>query len=82
MSKPLATLLLAALLGAPLSAHAQMRCGTELIVVGDTKAQVVDACGEPDYIDGYRWYYHSETQQPRVIVFNSAGQVEAIKTVL
>ena len=75
---------LAALMLLAFSAHAQtvMRCGTDLITPGDTKEQVLTACGEPDYVEGYRRFYNTETKQPRIIVFTGAGRVEAIKTVL
>jgi outer membrane protein assembly factor BamE (lipoprotein component of BamABCDE complex) len=58
-----------------------MCCGGELVQPGDTKEQVVDACGEPDYIDGNRWYYNTRTDQPRIVVFNAVGLVDTIEIV-
>lgn len=84
MGKRPTWLLLAALLLPPPAAFAQapMRCGTELVEIGDTKAQVLQACGEPDYVDGYRWYYEMGPGVPtRIVVFTPAGVVTSIDTV-
>lgn len=83
MGKPLASLTLAALLALPLAVPAQepMRCGNQLIDVGSTKEEVVGACGEPDLVDGNRWYYDTEGITPtRIVVFDAAGVVTAIQT--
>lgn len=77
-------LLLVALLSIPLAIQARepMRCGNELVDRGDTKEQVLRACGEPDYVDGYRWYYQTgQTEPARIVVFTPAGIVTAIETV-
>ncbi|MGD8567267.1 MAG: DUF2845 domain-containing protein [Gammaproteobacteria bacterium] len=50
-SKMLSRLILTVLLGAPVmtiqAADHHMRCGTKLVSIGDTKAEVLLACGEP-----------------------------------
>jgi hypothetical protein len=50
-SRIFSPLIIAVLLGAPvMAAHAadhHMRCGTKLVSIGDTKAEVLLACGEP-----------------------------------
>lgn len=74
---------LAAMLAAPAAVQARepMRCGNELVEQGDTKGQVLNACGEPDYVDGYRWYYDmGENEAPRIVVFTPDGTVTAIET--
>lgn len=83
MGKGVAHLVLAGVLLLPLTASGQepMRCGNDLIDIGDTKAQVLEACGEPDYVDGNRWYYETGAPTPpRIVVFNPAGLVTAIET--
>ncbi len=57
-----------------------MRCGTALVMVGDSKVQVLDRCGEPDYqeiVSGAfrrrveQWYYRREQGQfPRILTFD------------
>lgn len=82
MRKPLSYLALAAVLSMAPGAFAQvaLRCGNVLVNVGDTKVQVLSACGEPDFVDGNRWYYETEqTKLLRVVVFNDAGVVTAIQ---
>jgi len=51
MTRILATPLLLLFMLTPGSAHAasQMRCGSQLIKIGDTKSAVEAKCGQPDY---------------------------------
>ncbi|MFX0202450.1 MAG: DUF2845 domain-containing protein [Candidatus Hodarchaeota archaeon] len=32
---------------------AELRCGTRLVHKGDTKAEVIHKCGEPDYVESW-----------------------------
>jgi hypothetical protein len=34
-------------------ANAAFRCGTQLVSVGDTRAEVIQKCGEPTYVDSW-----------------------------
>ena len=57
-----------------------MRCGTALVLVGDSKVRVLDRCGEPDYREitsgAFRrrveqWYYRRERGQfARILTFD------------
>jgi hypothetical protein len=53
-----------------------LRCGTRLIMVGDTKLKVITECGEPDYVEEweeerimrdfrYRTYHERDYQRGR-----------------
>ncbi len=56
-----------------------MRCGTHLVLAGDTKLEVLRHCGEPDLrevVSGAdepkveQWYYERGSRQfPRVLTF-------------
>jgi hypothetical protein len=35
------------------TAHAGIRCGTEVVTEGDTSIQVLSTCGEPQYVDSW-----------------------------
>jgi hypothetical protein len=37
------------MLATPALAGSQMRCGSRIIKLNDTKAEVIEKCGEPDY---------------------------------
>lgn len=76
----LAATALLALLASSTALHAgNMRCGTALVVPGDSKLRVLDKCGEPDFretVSGAnerrveQWYYRSGTQRfTRVVTF-------------
>ncbi|SEN14161.1 DUF2845 domain-containing protein [Nitrosomonas marina] len=63
----------------PLQAGESMRCGSNLIVPGNTKLDVLKKCGEPDYIEVIssaierrteEWYYDAGAASfPRVLTF-------------
>lgn len=67
-----------------------MRCGSSLVVPGDTKYDVLRKCGEPDYIEVVssaierrteEWYYDSGAASfPRVLTFEGY-RLFSIKTV-
>lgn len=66
-----------------------MRCGTALVVPGDSKLRVLDKCGEPDFretVSGAnerrveQWFYRSGTQRfTRVVTFRGT-RIEDIET--
>lgn len=69
------------------------RCGTRIIVTGDSKPLVQDKCGEPEFTevirDGYksrdyiretRWYYRKRSGKLRpVVIFDSNGRVVEVR---
>lgn len=73
-------------------AHAgeAMRCGSNLVVPGNTKYDVLRKCGEPDYIEVVssaierrteEWYYdYGAASFPRVLTFEGY-RLFSIKTV-
>jgi Protein of unknown function (DUF2845) len=56
---PMARILIALALGLFFSfqfvntAHAGIRCGTDVITEGDTSVEVLSSCGEPHYVDSW-----------------------------
>jgi hypothetical protein len=56
-----------------------MRCGSDLISVGDTEFDVVNSCGEPAFKDGNRWAYEQgEGTLVKYVIF-MGGQVASIR---
>jgi len=51
---------------------ADLRCGTKLVHKGDSKAEVIQKCGEPDFVETWeeeriqRDYYHVSTFSNRL----------------
>ena len=35
------------------TAHAGIRCGTDVVTEGDTSVEVLSSCGEPQYVDSW-----------------------------
>lgn len=60
-----------------LYAHATwaLRCGRELVTVGDYKPDVIEKCGEPDYVDTHSEYrgYANDAEISNYGVFNDRG---------
>jgi len=56
------------------AASAALRCGTELILEGDTKQALLDACGEPDEGSSAMhtdvWIYRIDGEEYRVHLLN------------
>ena len=71
-----------------------LRCGTRIINTGDSKPQVWEKCGEPqfrevirddsrwgDYVREERWYYPKRTGKLRpVVIFDNDGRVSEIRS--
>jgi hypothetical protein len=67
-------------------AAGSMRCGTTLVKTGDTKPQVAQKCGDPDFrefISGAdersmeQWYYErGQGQFPRVLTFRGITLID------
>jgi hypothetical protein len=55
MARMLVALALSAILVFVVSntAHAGIRCGTEVVTEGDTTVEVISTCGEPQYVDSW-----------------------------
>jgi len=60
------------------SAHAGIRCGTEVVTEGDTSVEVLSTCGEPQYVDAWfeerikrDFYPYSSYNPPYSSSFNS-----------
>lgn len=66
------------------SAMAQMRCGQNLIVVGDLAARVLEVCGEPHAIQyefgGDLWIYNFGPTEFLKILTIRDGEVRRIQT--
>lgn len=83
MKNAICIVALAFLLMIPISAQAQMRCGTELITTGDLKSRVYNACGEPFRMDDDvfgvdKWIYNfGPNEFLKVITFDN-DRVEEI----
>src|SRR6056297_4197585 len=63
-------------------ASAALRCGTELVVEGDTKQALLDACGQPDegspQMHTDVWVYRIDGEEYRVHVLNeTVERIEA-----
>lgn len=64
-------LLLATLLTLTLSSVSAepMQCGDNLVSPDDTKAQVIERCGEPTSREGETWTYQHQNEIPKIITF-------------
>jgi hypothetical protein len=80
MAKSLIALALGLLLGFFMSntAHAGIRCGTEVVTEGDTSVEVLSTCGEPQYVDSWAeerikrdFYPYSSYSPPYSSSFNN-----------
>lgn len=72
-----------------------LRCANGLIDTGDRRQQVIEACGEPDFIDrrpvflnalGHavpgveEWYYNPGSQRLINVIVLRSGRVQALRT--
>ncbi len=56
-----------------------MRCGSDLISVGDTEFDVVSSCGEPASKDGNQWAYEQGQGTLVKYVIFMGGKVASIR---
>ena len=56
-----------------------MRCGSDLVSVGDTEFDVVNRCGEPAFKDGNRWAYEQGEGTLVKYVILRGGKVASIR---
>lgn len=75
------------------TSSSSFRCGSHLISRGDSKPEVLERCGQPEYAETIpggspyyagvreeRWYYPKRTGHMRpVVVFGSDGRVREIR---
>ena len=55
------------------------RCGGDIIDVGDSEAELLEKCGEPDFREGYRMYYERDGQDYMIEVHIGAdGNINRI----
>lgn len=76
---------LATLLGSAAPAAAALRCGTDLVVEGDSVVKLLDSCGEPTYgdaalfLDTAEWTYNFGPDEFMHRVLIRDGRVERIE---
>ena len=58
---------------------ALMYCGNKLVNQGDSKFDVLQKCGEPNYIDENRWIYEQGTGKFYKILIFEGDKVGFIK---
>jgi len=76
--KPLALLVLAVLIAAPVLAGSlsSVMCGPHIIKLGDSQLDVQEKCGSPSYTVGDGWVYENPDGSNIVIHFGGASVFE------
>lgn len=69
--------------GASIVIAANMQCGTQIISddqrEGQTKAEIIRLCGEPESKEGNTWYYKQPDGATFRLHFSGAGELESIQ---
>lgn len=75
--KLFAIFVIATLVAGPVLAFADssMRCGTQVVILGDLEGDVLEKCGEPTYTQGDKWIYDDgSSEYYRVVHFGPGGE--------
>ena len=57
-----------------------LRCGTDLVDVGDSEYDLLDKCGEPSAREGNKWVYDRGPDTLTMIVRVGEGVIQSIYT--